>query len=92
MTWKVTSGRRFLREYKKLSTNIRNAIDDEVIKIAKNPEIGVRKSGKLSKFFVHKFVFQRVLYLLAYTKDKEIRIVNLESIGPHENFYEKLQR
>lgn len=92
MTWKVTSGRRFLREYKKLSTNIRNAIDDEVIKIAKNLEIGVRKSGKLSKFFVHKFVFQRVLYLLAYTKDKEIRIVNLESIGPHENFYEKLQR
>lgn len=92
MTWKVTSGRRFQREYKKLSTNIRFAIDDEVIKIAKNPDIGVRKSGKLSKYYVHKFVFQTVLYLLAYTKDKEIRILNLESIGPHENFYQKLER
>jgi hypothetical protein len=40
---------------------------------------------------VHKFRSQGQLYLLGYTLDDEIRLVYLEALGPHENFYRDLK-
>ena len=46
----------------------------------------------LSSLWVHKFKSQGNLYLLGYTLDKNVRLVYLEAIGPHENFYRDLKR
>ncbi|MBX9834805.1 MAG: type II toxin-antitoxin system RelE/ParE family toxin [Burkholderiaceae bacterium] len=33
-----------------------------------------------------------LLYLLGYTLDESVRLVYLEAVGPHENFYCDLKR
>ena len=57
-----------------------------------NPAIGERKRGDLADLFVYKFRSQNQLYLLGYTVDAEVRLVYLEAVGPHENFYRDLKR
>ena len=46
----------------------------------------------MASFLVHKFRSQGQLYLLGYTRKEEIRMVYLEALGPHENFYRELKR
>ena len=48
--------------------------------------------GVLSELWVHKFKSQGQLYRLGYTLDESVRLVYLEVIGPHENFYRDLKR
>jgi hypothetical protein len=45
----------------------------------------------LADFLVHKFRSQGQLWLLGYTLDDEVRLVYLEALGPHENFYRDLK-
>jgi hypothetical protein len=68
------------------------AVDLESEKIAENPSLGIRKVGTLSHIYVHKFHFQKIMFLLAYTKDTKIEVLSLEMIGPHENFYRDLSQ
>ena len=37
------------------------------------------------------FRLQGQLYLLGYTRDEEVRLIYLEALGPHENFYRDLK-
>jgi hypothetical protein len=60
--------------------------------VADNPQLGERKKGDLSDLFVYKFRSQNQLYLLGYTVDDGIRLIYLEAVGPHENFYRDLKR
>ncbi len=48
--------------------------------------------GDLAALWVHKFKSQGQLYLLGYTLDEGVRLVYLEAIGSHENFYRDLNR
>jgi len=41
---------------------------------------------------VFKFRSQGQLYLLGYTLEQEVRLIYLEAVGPHENFYRDLKR
>lgn len=91
MTWEVRQTNRFSRVYKRLNDSAAFAVDKAIFQIAENPEIGEKKSGDLSKLWVYKFKHAGQLYLLGYTKDKEICVIYLEAIGPHENFYKKLK-
>ncbi len=61
-------------------------------KIQQNPEIGDRKVGDLAALRVFKFRSNGQLYLLGYTLDETIRLIYLESVGSHENFYRDLKR
>jgi mRNA interferase RelE/StbE len=36
--------------------------------------------------------WQVQLYLLAYTCEDAVRLIYLEALGPHENFYRDLKR
>jgi mRNA-degrading endonuclease RelE of RelBE toxin-antitoxin system len=92
MTWKVSPTKKFLREYKKLTRSTKIAVDIEIEKIAENPDLGKQKVGNLKGIYVHKFIFQKVLYLLAYSKDEYIRVIDLEALGTHQNFYRDLDR
>ena len=92
MSYALKQTRRFARAYKKLHDNIVADIDDATQAVAADPTVGERKMGDLANLFVYKFRSQNQLYLLGYTVDDGVRLVYLEAVGPHENFYRDLKR
>ena len=60
--------------------------------VADNPDVGERKKGDLAQLWVYKFRSQGQLYLLGYTREDTVRLIYLEALGPHENFYRDLKR
>ncbi len=88
----VAQTRRFARQYKKLHDNVAADVDHAVADVAANPEIGERKKGDLAALRVVKFRSQGQLYLLGYTVEDAVRLVYLEAVGPHENFYRDMKR
>ncbi len=92
MVYDVSQTRRFLRQYKKLNDKTAKEVDDAVVQVAKNPTIGEEKKGDLSELWVYKFKSNIQLYLLGYSIDDGLRLIYLESIGSHENFYRNIKR
>ena len=92
MAYEVLQTRRFARQYKKRNDNSASQVDEAVVEVVKKPTLGERKKGDLSDLRVHKFKSQGQLYLLGYTLDDTIRLIYLEAIGSHENFYRDLKR
>ena len=92
MSYGLKQTRRFARAYKKLQANVAVDVDSAAEAVAADPTIGERKKGDLADLFVYKFHSQKQLYLLGYTVDDEVRLVYLEAVGPHENFYRDLKR
>jgi len=93
MSWEVRQTRRFARTYKKL-TNAQLIADTDaaVGAIADDPDAGERKKGDLAQLWVYKFRSNGQLYLLGYSREDTVRLVYLEALGPHENFYRDLKR
>lgn len=91
MSYTVQQTKRFARQYKKLHDNIVVDVDDAVELIAKQPNVGEHKKGDLAALLVYKFRSQGQLYLLGYTLEDGLRLVYLEAIGAHENFYRDLK-
>ena len=93
MTWEVRQTRRFARAYKKLTNTALIAdTDAAVATIADAPDVGERKKGDLSQLWVYKFRSNGQLYLLGYSREDAVRLVYLEALGPHENFYRDLKQ
>lgn len=80
----------FLRAYKKLHNNQKDAVDQAVADVVQNPTIGVAKKGDLLGVYVHKFDCVNQQFLLAYEYDPITRVLLL--VGSHENFYRNLKR
>lgn len=80
----------FKKAYKKLHKQQKEKVNDAIIKIVKNPEIGVEKKGDLSGVYVYKFDMDHQEMLLAYVWNPEERL--LLALGVHENFYRDLKR
>jgi len=65
-------------------------LDQEIRKIAEDPNIGEEKKGDLREIFVHKFKIKTAQYLLAYRKiSKDLELV---MVGQHENYYRDLKQ
>ncbi len=93
MTWEVRQTRRFARAYKKLTnTTLIADTDAAVATIADAPDVGERKKGDLAQLWVYKFRSNGQLYLLGYSREDTVRLVYLEALGPHENFYRDLKQ
>lgn len=92
MSYALFQTRRFARSYKKLHDNVATDVDAAALTVADDPTVGERKKGDLSDLFVYKFRSQNQLYLLGYTVDEAVRLIYLEAVGPHENFYRDLKR
>lgn len=92
MSWQVRQTRRFARTYKKLHSIIATEVDIAVKAVAQDPDVGEQKKGDLSELWVYKFRCHGQLYLLGYSRDDGVRLVYLEAVGPHENFYRDLKR
>jgi len=67
-------------------------VDAAVEAVAADPDLGERKKGDLAALWVYKFRSQGQLYLLGYSRDDGLRLIYLEAVGPHENFYRDLKR
>ncbi|MES9855902.1 MAG: type II toxin-antitoxin system RelE/ParE family toxin [Sedimenticola sp.] len=92
MSFDVQQTRRFARQYKKLHNNIAADVDTAVKEVVAQPSLGERKQGDLAELFVRKFHSQGQLYLLGYTVEESVRLIYLEAVGSHENFYRDLKR
>jgi len=92
MAYELRQSRRFARQYKKLNDNVASDVDAAVDLIANQPNVGDRKKGDLAELRVYKFRSQNHLYLLGYTVDDAVRLIYLEAIGSHENFYRDMKR
>ena len=92
MTWSVLQTRRFSRQYKKLHDNIAADVDSAVEVVRHNPKIGEQKKGDLAALRVFKFRSGGQMYLMGYTLDEGVRLIFLEALGPHENFYRNWKR
>ena len=91
MTHQAVQTRRFARQYKKLHDKIAADVDAAVVLVENSPMIGDKKKGDLAALHVYKFRSQGQLYLLGYTVGEELKLVYLEAVGPHENFYRDLK-
>ncbi len=88
---RILQSNSFKKKYIKLQRNVKDALNDAIKTIQKEPTIGEDKKGDLLGIKIYKFKFQTLLLLLAY------RILNndtiyLEAFGPHENFYRDLKK
>lgn len=92
MAYSVIQTRRFARQYKKLNDNTAKDVDVAVGIVSKKSSVGERKKGDLASLLVYKFKSSGQLYLLGYSLDDGLRLVYLESIGSHENFYRDIKR
>jgi mRNA interferase RelE/StbE len=92
VNYAVQQTRRFARQYKKLHDNVAADVDNAVEIVATSPAIGERKKGDLADLLVFKFRSQGQLYLLGYTLDEPVKLIYLEAVGSHENFYRDLKR
>ena len=92
MPYDVFQTKRFGRQYKKLNANVMLDVDSAIAEVAETPSIGDRKKGDLASLFVYKFRSQNQFYLLGYTLDDGLRLVYLQAISSHENFYRDLKR
>ena len=92
MKYEVLQTRRFARQYKKLRDNVAASVDSAVETVAAKPSIGERKKGDLAQLVVYKFKAHAQTWLLGYSVDDAIRLVYLEAVSPHENFYRDLKQ
>ena len=85
----------FAQFVKKQSKPFQAAIEDEILRISENPELGKLKVGDLTGIRVYKFKFNQQEYLIAYshhTKTVELLLIDFHKIGTHENFYTELKK
>ncbi len=77
----------FKKSFKKLTTQEKDFVEEEIDKIIKDPDIGVQKKGDLSHLWVHKFIIFNQQILLGYSWKKAVLELYLLNMGVHENFY-----
>lgn len=87
MSWAIKQTRRFLRTYKRLHTNQLHEVNQAIEAVAANPLLGEPKKGDLKQLRVHKFKCLGQPLLLGYTLEIEVKLIYLEALGSHENFY-----
>ena len=80
----------FVRAYKRLHNNQKDAVDAAIAIVVLEPEAGQAKKGDLAGVFVYKFDCVNQVYLLAYEYDPQTRVLLL--VGAHENFYRNLKQ
>ena len=94
---RVTYKKPFAQFVKKSRKPLQLAIEDVAEVICSNPKIGRQKVGDLHGVFVHKFLFNKQEFLVAYQFAYGANQINLVwidfyQIGSHENFYDQLKK
>ena len=80
----------FRKKVRRFREKDKRILDNQVLKIVKDPAIGQEKKGALRGIFVHKFKIHATQYLLSYRFVGDD--LELIMIGPHENYYRDLSK
>ena len=92
MPYSIIQTRRFARQYKKLNESTAKDLDNAVLQVSEKPTLGEKKKGDLANLRVYKFKSKNQLYLLGYSLEDGLRLLYLEAVGAHENFYRDIKR
>ena len=92
MTWQIFQTNRFARAYKRLHSNELPEVDKAIKGLTLNPMAGEKKKGDLSELYVLKFSCLGRQLLLGYTLDEGVKLIYLEALGVHQNFYREIKR
>jgi mRNA-degrading endonuclease RelE of RelBE toxin-antitoxin system len=92
MAYSIIQTRRFARQYKKLNESTAKDLDNAVMQVSEKPTLGEKKKGDLANLRVYKFKSKNQLFLLGYSLDDGLRLLYLEAVGAHENFYRDIKR
>ena len=82
----------FRKAVKKLKPNQKTDLDTAIRGLMADPLLGEQKKGDLSFMRVFKFKMAKQLTLLAYSYDDHRLILELITVGSHENFYRDVKR
>lgn len=82
----------FKRAVKKLKANQKKDLDEAVKLIMRDMTLGEQKKGDLAYLFVYKFKMSKQLTLLGYSYEDGDLILDLLTLGSHENFYRDVKR
>ena len=82
----------FKKTIKKLPTQHKIILDEEIRKLVTNPTLGRRKNGNLAFLRVHKFKLSNQEMLLGYMYEEDEIILILLKLGAHENFYRDIEK
>ncbi|WP_396589123.1 type II toxin-antitoxin system RelE/ParE family toxin [Bermanella sp. R86510] len=82
----------FKKAVKKLKPNQKKDLDIAVRELVADPALGDQKKGDLAFLRVHKFKMNKQLTLLAYSFDDGALVLELLTLGTHENFYRDIKR
>ena len=82
----------FKKAVKKLHKNQKADLDTAVKELLENPLVGVQKKGDLSFMRVYKFKMIKQLTLLGYSYENGALVLELMTLGSHENFYRNAKK
>lgn len=82
----------FKKAVKKLHQNQKKDLDTAVRALMENPHLGEQKKGDLSFLRVYKFKMTKQLTLLGYSYEDGTVVLELISLGSHENFYRDVKK
>ena len=82
---KVIQSGIFKRKVKKLTKTQKLQLDEVVMTILTQPDIGDKKKGDLQGVYVYKFPMNNITHLIAFRFSTET--LELIMLGPHENHY-----
>jgi mRNA-degrading endonuclease YafQ of YafQ-DinJ toxin-antitoxin module len=82
----------FKKTVKKLHKNQKADLDKAVRALMESPTLGEQKKGDLSFMRVYKFKLVKQLTLLGYSHQDDSIVLELITLGSHENFYRDVKR
>ena len=82
----------FKKAVKKLKANQKKDLDEAVKLIMRDMTLGEQKKGDLAYLFVYKFKMSKQLTLLGYSYEDGDLILDLLTLGSHENVYRDVKR
>lgn len=81
----------FKKVVKKLHSNQKQDLHKAIKALMQDPMLGEQKKGDLNYLRVYKFKMVKQLTLLGYSYDEGKVVLELMSLGSHENFYRDLK-
>jgi mRNA-degrading endonuclease RelE of RelBE toxin-antitoxin system len=82
----------FKKAVKKLKPSQKQDLDIAVKTLMQDPKLGEQKKGDLAFLRVYKFKMSKQLTLLGYSYEDGALVLELITLGSHENFYRDLKR
>tara|TARA_B100000745_G_C20102361_1_gene377128 strand:- start:70 stop:354 length:285 start_codon:yes stop_codon:yes gene_type:complete len=82
----------FKKTVKKLKANQKADLDKAVKALINDPLLGEKKRGDLAYLRVYKFKMVKQLTLLGYSYEDGTVVLELLSLGSHENFYRNMKK